>query len=60
MTENIQDAVTELVAYALRTGLIAHEDIIYAVNCVIRELGLDTYEGEYKVKNDLFTAQAVR
>jgi UDPglucose--hexose-1-phosphate uridylyltransferase len=52
MTENIQDAVTELVAYALRTGLIAHEDIIYAVNCVIRELGLDTYEGEEAAVTD--------
>ena len=41
MSEDIQSAVTKLTAYALRTELIAQEDIIYAVNCIIRELKLD-------------------
>ena len=43
MSEDIQSAVTKLAAYALRTGLIAQEDIIYAVNCIIRELNLEFY-----------------
>ena len=45
MSEDIQSAVTKLAAYALRTGLIAQEDIIYAVNCIIRELKLEFYTG---------------
>ena len=45
MAEDIQSAVTKLAAYALRTGLFEQEDIIYAVNCIIRELSLDNYTG---------------
>ena len=37
-------AVKKLVAYALRTGLIESEDIIYAVNSLLIELKMDSAE----------------
>ena len=52
MSEDIQSAVTKLTAYALRTELIAQEDIIYAVNCIIRELKIAFYTGsEAEISN---------
>lgn len=39
-------AVNKLVAYGLRTGLIQKEDIIYTVNTLLIQLGLDAAEFE--------------
>ena len=39
-------AVNKLVAYGLRTGLIEKEDIIYTVNTLLIQLGLDAAEFE--------------
>ncbi len=40
------ESVNKLVAYALATGLIEKEDIIYAVNSVLLNLGLDSADYE--------------
>jgi UDPglucose--hexose-1-phosphate uridylyltransferase len=40
------ESVNKLVAYALATGLIEKEDIIYAVNSIILNLGLDSADYE--------------
>ncbi len=40
----MMDAVKKLVAYALRTGLIESEDVIYAVNSLLIELKADSAE----------------
>ena len=42
----IQESVKKLVAYALRTGLIEKEDIIFTVNSLLIELNLDSAEFE--------------
>ncbi|MBR3368001.1 MAG: galactose-1-phosphate uridylyltransferase, partial [Lachnospiraceae bacterium] len=42
---NVQVAVTDLAAYALRTGLIEKEDILYSVNSLLGILQLDAWEG---------------
>lgn len=42
----INNAVNKLVAYALYTGLIEKEDIVYTVNSLLIELGLDSAEYE--------------
>ena len=42
---NVQTAVTELAGYALRTGLIEKEDILYSVNSLLGILQLDAWEG---------------
>ncbi len=55
--ENVQLAVTKLVAYALKTGLIEKEDVIYSTNCIIRELQLDEYAGSEQEVLD--TADAI-
>ncbi len=41
----VQNAVTELTAYALCTKLIEKEDILYSVNSLLRVLALDAWEG---------------
>ena len=41
----VQRAVTELAAYGLKTGLIAQEDVIYTVNMLLKEMGMDSFEG---------------
>ncbi len=43
--EKTQEAITKLVAYGLRTGLIGKEDIIFSTNAVLMTLKLDEYEG---------------
>ncbi|SFC10736.1 UDP-glucose--hexose-1-phosphate uridylyltransferase [Butyrivibrio sp. YAB3001] len=43
---NIQDSIVNLVAYAFKTELIEESDIIYAVNSLLIELGLDSAEYE--------------
>lgn len=42
---DIQNAVTCLAAYALKTRLIEDEDIIYSVNSIIKELQISEYDG---------------
>ncbi len=42
----IQEAVNGLVAYALNTELIGKEDIIYTINTLLLDLGLDSAEFE--------------
>ncbi|WP_029231291.1 UDP-glucose--hexose-1-phosphate uridylyltransferase [Butyrivibrio sp. VCB2006] len=42
----INEAVKKLVAYALATGLIEKEDIVYTFNSLLIELGLDSAEYE--------------
>ncbi len=41
----VQQAVAELVGYALAAGLIEKEDVIYSINCILKEMELDAYEG---------------
>ncbi len=41
----VQTSITELAAYALRTGLIEREDLLYSINSLLRLLKLDAYEG---------------
>ena len=43
--DKIQENITKLIAYGLRTGLFYKEDITYAVNSVIMMLSLDEYQG---------------
>ena len=43
---DMMEAVKKLVAYALATGLIEQEDIIYSVNSLLLTLGLDNAEYE--------------
>lgn len=43
---DINVAIKKLVAYGLATGLIEKEDIIYTVNSLLIELGLDSVEAE--------------
>ncbi len=40
------NAINKLVAYGLSTGLIEKEDIIYTVNCLLIQLGLDAADYE--------------
>ncbi|MBQ7657723.1 MAG: UDP-glucose--hexose-1-phosphate uridylyltransferase [Butyrivibrio sp.] len=40
------ESINKLVAYALATGLIEKEDIIYAVNSILLNLGLDSADYE--------------
>ncbi len=42
----IQEAVNGLVSYALKTELIGKEDIIYTINTLLLDLGLDSAEFE--------------
>ena len=39
---NIQEAIDKLVAYGLKTGLIQKEDVIYTVNSLLIQMGLDS------------------
>ena len=41
----VQQAVADLVGYALVAGLIEKEDVIYSINCILKEMELDAYEG---------------
>ena len=43
--EKIFTAVKDLTQYALATGLIEKEDVIYTVNSLIGSLGIDEYPG---------------
>jgi UDPglucose--hexose-1-phosphate uridylyltransferase len=43
---NVQEAINNLVAYGLATSLIEKEDIIYTVNSLLIQLGLDAAEFE--------------
>ena len=38
---DIQNAINNLVAYALKQGLIEKEDVIYAINSILIDLGID-------------------
>ena len=40
----IQEAINNLAAYALKTGLIEKEDIIYTINSLLIRLGIDAAE----------------
>jgi UDPglucose--hexose-1-phosphate uridylyltransferase len=42
----MSECIKKLVAYALRTNLIEREDIIYAVNSLLKELEMDSAEFE--------------
>ena len=39
---NSQEAIDKLVAYGLKTGLIEKEDVIYTVNSLLIQMGLDS------------------
>ena len=41
----VQQAIAELAGYALAAGLIEKEDVIYSVNCILKEMELDAWEG---------------
>ncbi len=41
----VQQAVAELAGYALAAELIEKEDVIYSINCILKEMELDAYEG---------------
>ena len=43
--EKIYNAVRDLTEYALATGLIEKEDVIYTVNSLLGALGIDDYPG---------------
>ena len=43
--EKIYNAVRSLTEYALATGLIEKEDVIYTVNSLLGALGIDDYPG---------------
>lgn len=43
---NIQEAINNLTAYGLATGLIEKEDIIYTVNSLLIQMGLDAADYE--------------
>ncbi len=43
---DIQSAINNLVAYALKQGLIENEDIIYAINSILIDLGIDAADYE--------------
>ena len=43
---DIQSAINNLVAYALKQGLIEKEDIIYAINSILIDLGIDAADYE--------------
>ena len=43
---NIQEAIINLTAYGLATGLIEKEDIIYTINSLLIQLGLDAADYE--------------
>ena len=40
----IQEAIKDLCAYSVKTGLIEEGDIIWALNTIIRELGIDAVD----------------
>ena len=44
--EKIYGAVRDLTEYALATGLIAEEDVIYTVNSLLGALGIDDFPGD--------------
>ena len=43
----IDHAVSKLVTYALRTGLIEECEVIWATNTILDVLKLDTYKGVF-------------
>ena len=43
---DIQNAINNLVAYALKQGLIEKEDVIYAINSILIDLGIDAADYE--------------
>ncbi|WP_022772318.1 UDP-glucose--hexose-1-phosphate uridylyltransferase [Butyrivibrio sp. AE2015] len=43
---DIQNAINNLVAYALKQGLIEKEDLIYAINSILIDLGIDAADYE--------------
>ena len=43
---DIQNAINDLVAYALKQGLIEKEDVIYAINSILIDLGIDAADYE--------------
>ena len=45
----VQQAVAELVGYALAAGLIEKEDVIYSINCILKEMELDALETEARL-----------
>ena len=58
-----QKAAAALAAYGLRTGLIQNEDIIYSVNAILKEMGMDSFEGteeDVKKTADLFSAEELQ
>ena len=54
----INEAVCSLVAYALRLKLIEKEDVIYALNTLLVDLGLDS--AEYEIADIEKLAEKVR
>lgn len=40
----IQEAIKDLCAYSVKAGLIEEGDIIWALNTIIRELGIDAVD----------------
>ena len=51
--DKIQEAITKLTAYGLKTNLIEKEDILYTINSVLIVLGMDEYEGS---RDDVISA----
>ena len=43
---DIQNAINNLVAYALKQGLIEKEDVIYTINSILIDLGIDAADYE--------------
>lgn len=43
---DIQNAINNLVAYGLKQGLIEKEDVIYAINSILIDLGIDAADYE--------------
>ena len=50
---DIQQAVSSLVAYGLKNGLLEEADRIYTVNLLLERLGLDSYESAPPLEADL-------
>lgn len=50
---DIQQAVSSLVAYGLKNGLLEEADRIYTVNLLLERLGLDSYESAPPLDADL-------
>lgn len=53
MEVNVDKAILDLVAYALRTNLIEKEDITYSVNQLLIPLKLDSFNGDINLVSEI-------